>query len=31
MGKLHFDLFIDDKAVNSSNINSFDDIENYLN
>ena len=30
MGKLHFDLFIDDKAVNSRNINEFSDIKKYI-
>ena len=30
MGKLHFDLLIDDKVVNSSQIKSFSDVEQYL-
>ena len=30
MGKLHFDLLIDDKVVNSSQIKTFSDVEKYL-
>ena len=30
MGKLHFDLLIDDKVVTSSQIKSFSDVEQYL-
>jgi len=30
MGKVHFDLFIDDKAINSSQIKDFSDIRNFL-
>ena len=30
MGKVHFDLFIDDKAVNSNLIKKASDINNYL-
>ena len=30
MGKVHFDLFIDDKAVNSNLIKKVSDIESYL-
>ena len=30
MGKVHFDLFIDDKAVNSNLIKNISDIDNYL-
>ena len=30
MGKVHFDLFIDDKAINSSTLNSYKDIESFF-
>jgi hypothetical protein len=30
MGKLHYDVLIDDKAINSSNINKLEDIKKFL-